>query len=542
MEIHLNDTFQTLTDLIEATKTYTENQTTKFNPPIIKPKLFTQTCIGRKDFQCEAFVQAILRKKDSLWVVKKIKSVHKCPAEIHNLGIENYIISKIDNKNVFLPRIGKMMGELETKGLNVGYNGVFNAYKKLSTNSHLFVNEKTDDNVDIRNLKDTSIESYIEELNIYNKKEWFIKADSYFFFLQFSELKKLCRNVIEIKAIEKNDGWVVYAILYDPHDFPIIYSFLVSDEKDLKESISELLANIDCNYFDFMIEFNKELIEIFESLNIDFLVKTRDICREVYKNEKDRNVIEKLWGICNGYIKRQKGGNTNKRKRKAGDDDTAFYSVECDEESNTVLSGEKFDKIIGLVKNLGPIKEERFIKRTSYFNLNNLECDLDYISSAFYTMGYIECINGILVSLKTSESSDDFGPNVRMRIEKNKEYALTLKIKDENTLPEYDKENESNNVRNIVLDGKKEFKVNMDEMMCTCTRYQSTLIPCVHACTLTNEPYKFTSIVYSKENFLFEYDIKPVFESGIKEKVKYLKMLGRPKRKRKRDEDKENMP
>ncbi|KAM0675634.1 hypothetical protein GVAV_001002 [Gurleya vavrai] len=61
--ISINDTFHSIDDLAFNLKEFVNTLPTKYNPPLSTPKLFTITCIGKKDFQCDSLFQAILRKK-----------------------------------------------------------------------------------------------------------------------------------------------------------------------------------------------------------------------------------------------------------------------------------------------------------------------------------------------------------------------------------------------------------------------------------------------------------------------------------------------
>ncbi|KAM0687026.1 hypothetical protein COBT_001741 [Conglomerata obtusa] len=611
--ISVNDTFKSITDLDKTLQSHITTLPTRYNLPIITPKLYTVTCIGKRDFQCDALIQAILRKKDALWVIKKIKQQHRCPLEIHSVGCETYIfrrVNEIVEVKEDVQRVGMVVKMLEGRGMRVGYEGVFHAYKRMAEmvfagkkskdindstkenecNKENIMNNITDSNevnknnnfIKLSELKKKPYEMFIHEFKSLNNKEIKIKANENIIFVEFIELKKLCRNVIEIKVIEKNDGYVCYAILFDPHDFPIIYSFVVSEDKELKDTLKFLFNEINDGYFNFIVEYNKEVLEILEELKIMYLVKTRDICKEVHKNEKDREIIETIFGICNGLIQR-KGGfeEISKKKKKIKHEEAVKPNNSSLENNNREMEPFAYDKIITLIKSVISLDEERFIKgwessstsaNKNYFNLQNMhEIDLDYIHSSVYSFGLLECFNGIISLLQISDEKENFGMNVKMRIEKNKKIGKDLIIinndkeiidnkvltkgaiknnyKDDNNAS-----NDNNNVSNVnsanntptiftVCGEGKEYTVNLEKSTCTCGKFQRLLIPCVHACAVLENPFEYVSILYSKEFFLFDYNLIPVIEDAVKvEKGRYLKVAGRPKKKRirKTQSDKEN--
>ncbi|KAM0675633.1 hypothetical protein GVAV_001001 [Gurleya vavrai] len=359
-----------------------------------------------------------------------------------------------------------------------------------------------------------------------------MKGNENFLFVEFKELKKRCRNVIEIKAIEKIDGFVVYAILFDPHDFPIVYAFVVSEDKELKDAVKYLMNEINDGYFNLILDFNKEIFEILDDMKIDYFVKVREVCKEIYKNEKDRNIIETLFGICNGFIKRIPLIDNDIKKRKKICNERNF-----DENNKVELDPFLYDKYISMVKSIYPLKEERFIRKKNYFNLQNMhEIDLDYIHNSVYNFGLIECFNGILSLLQISDEKEDFGVFLKMKLEKNKKMAQEFTI--------VKKENDDENGEITVKNHEKEFTVNLNKSKCSCGMFQTFLFPCVHACAVTENIFQYVSILYSKEMFLFDYNLVPVIEDAVKiEKGRYLKVAGRPKKKRirKSQAEKENI-
>ncbi|KAM0677889.1 hypothetical protein BDAP_001568 [Binucleata daphniae] len=565
MQLNINDTFSTVNALQTATKQYILTLPFKFLQPVMQKKLYTINCIGKKDFHCDALIQAILRKKDNLWVIKKIKLQHKCPNEIHSIGSEAYIFKKVNEiqeikKEVIRP--GKLVKMLDERGCKIGYGGVYNAYKimreimekennaennvennsnnmddnnaennaennvnnnaennaenngnnmddnsnnnkKNSSKNEIHSNElnrkddtKQTENDNVQNdktnticlndLPDTFYDSFIYELKMLNKFNAKIVGESSFIFIQFNDLVNLTRRVIEIKVYEKLDGYVIYAILFDPHDFPIVYACIVT-ELDLKESFRIFFRELSTG-FNIMVEFNKEIMEILEEMNIDYFVKVRDICKEMYKIEKDKGAIENVYGICNGIIKREGGYEKRDKKKKRKTEETK--DSRCKDENkdskeekeniesnnNSVFQGNAFnnissnlsalkgeankynvnnisngagsvsnynstnetnystspyeldpfvyDKIIQSIKSLYNFTVERFIKEKNYFGLQNMhEVELDYINPGVYNLEMIECFNGILSMLQLSDEKEDIGNNVRIKIEKNKKIA-----------------------------------------------------------------------------------------------------------------------
>lgn len=281
----------------------------------------------------------------------------------------------------------------------------------------------------------------------------------------------MCRPVVELKYVERHNGFVVLGIMYDPHDFPIVYNLCVSDTLSLKETY-EIYSQLSSQSLNYITDTEKEFSDSF--------IKTRGLCKEVFKTEKDLKKIETLWGICNGYIRRKRGG-----KKKVDDvyiasdnDDTAYDPIE-------------YDALITHAKTVMGVSESRFITQGGLFGLNNMpELDLEYIPNIAYQSGFIECLDIILSSLTISSLNEDINPSVRMQVERN--------------------------IANMeMIDG-----VDLESFNCPCGRFNEFLIPCIHACAMTDDPMKHVSILYSKNMFDFEYNLVPVLENAVKIKLK----------------------
>lgn len=522
MLISTNDTYKNLDDLKKAIIEYIDTQPHNYDHNTYK-KLYSATCIGYKDFGCDAIVQCILRKKDNLWVIKKIRTQHKCPSEIHVLGIGNYMYKQIKE---YTKRIG-----LNTSSFS--YNAVHKAYKKykeinnLNSDGPLFVN----DTFQIQNMSTNCMQAFVNEFEYLNEGVKIDYTDNYVFFM-FENLMKYTRNVLELKVYERLDGHVVYGLLFDPHDSPVIYCFSVSDDMALTENLSRLIKNIDTDYFNIIIDYKKELIDSLEFLNVNYLIKSRSVCREVFKNNRDHLVIDKLFGICNGHIKRAKGEDKRKRRKKSDSsvykkniEDVPFFVSEND--SDYILSCEEFDSITNLI-NFYNLSEERYIARYNYFGLNNLcETEVECVNYSLYQASFYECINGIIASIKLPEMTETYGPNVFLRLEKNKQLKFDVDYTNKDSL------------KFVVTDGK-EYTVDFNALTCDCGKFQSYLIPCVHACSVDIDLFKYISILYNKEHFLFEYNLTPVFEN---QQCNKSKIATKPKRKRARkaEDEKENV-
>lgn len=448
MTITINDTFTTLDELTNAIHSFIQTQSFQFTQPIIKPKLVTLTCIGHKAFMCDSMVQAILRKKDNQWVVKKIRLLHRCPTEVHTIGVNNYIFKKAGD--VAGKSIGEVVKVLMDRGVNVSYASVFDAFGNGGD----------------------LIGAYRDEFMKINPREDLrMVGDNSHIYAEFTKLVKLVRNVVELKFVERHGGFVVLGVVYDPHDFPIIFNVCVSDGLTLQETYA-LYIKQSPHGLKYITESERDFNECF--------IKTRGLCREVFKTEKELKKIETLWGICNGYIRRKQGG----KKR-------IDENLLASEDDATALDANEFDGLIALAQSAVGVPESRFVTRGGLFGLNNMpDPDLEYIPNNAYTTGFIECIDNILSSLTLSPIKEDINPSVRMQVERNIE----------------NKE---------LIDG-----VNLDNFECPCGRFKEFLIPCVHACAVTEDPMKYVSIVYSKNLFEFEYGLLPVIENVAKPKVK----------------------
>lgn len=70
-------------------------------------------------------------------------------------------------------------------------------------------------------------------------------------------------------------------------------------------------------------------------------------------------------------------------------------------------------------------------------------------------------------------------------------------------------------------------------MTCTCGRFQTFLIPCIHACAITKDPLNFVSHLYNMEIMKDLTPISPIFELTTKfqaDRFLLRKGPGRPKK------------
>lgn len=271
-----------------------------------------------------------------------------------------------------------------------------------------------------------ALKGFVEEFKGLNKTSICIAGQS-MIYIRFPFMKYL-RNVLEVKIYIRKRGCVIYGIGYDPLDKPIIVSFVVSEnsveislgfffenepetyenndniivlaskepEKNLQakaninETTEELSSanktkrshngNLKIIY---LIEYDETLINIFNSLKVNYFVKTRSICKRFELSDIDR-----VFKIIN--------------YEQSGD----------------------------LCINLDP---QRYIaSRHQLFGINNFsEVDVDFIFYAVYNFDFFDCLNSIikLASDHMKEKNcKSFGENVTIKIERSKKMNFSKSL------------------------------------------------------------------------------------------------------------------
>lgn len=132
--LNVNDKFKTKEEALSVIDEFAKKNT--FNYDIVEnTRTITFTCIGKREFNCDALIHLFFKKKDNCFTVKKIKLTHKCPPEMDSVNfIENEIV-KLKNY-----RIGEIVSILNKRNIKIGYSGVYDAlyssWKKEESQNH----------------------------------------------------------------------------------------------------------------------------------------------------------------------------------------------------------------------------------------------------------------------------------------------------------------------------------------------------------------------------------------------------------------------
>ncbi|KAF7682508.1 hypothetical protein TCON_2268 [Astathelohania contejeani] len=507
MLLSINDTFASKQEVIDAIQSYAAANRFNYQLEDSSDKYYALCCKGKNEFNCDAVISASLRKKDGLFVIKKIKLVHKCPPEIHqtnNLSSIEFLQSEINratgNKS---HRIGEIVSLLSKRNIKVGYFTVWNAL-------HQNIEDITSENQENTKMIDKTAMALSDLLNEFlsiNESAVGVSTRN-MFYISFPEYLRFTRNVLEIKIFERKIehrtmGEVIYSVVYDAIDTPQIFSFLVSERRregdtfqnTLEEFIQQNSKNTPTQPI-YIIEYDRRIINVFQSLNVNFFVKVRSVCKEFYSKFEDKELVVEVWNMCNSMDKDQYLRRKSAMMKR-------FNNIE-NELLNEIFTNEK-----------------HFIKcfNQPLFNVENF-CDLevDVIYSSVYGLTLFDCITSIMKlmadGIKKKEKIEDsesdlrskFGNNVIYRVERCCLLARNCIIVGDS---------------NIVRDDNIEFHVNLNENICECGKYQMFLIPCVHACALimhhNENPYNYVSTIYLIEtrNKMLK-EITPVIDEPVR--------------------------
>ncbi|KAK1347503.1 hypothetical protein LUQ84_003039 [Hamiltosporidium tvaerminnensis] len=131
MTLNTNDTFTSKQEALTAIKEYTSQTPYLYTSQTSTPKHHTLHCKGKDDFNCDAHISISYRKKDNLYVVKRIKTIHKCPLDIHTNSTSTLQYLKQEILHLSDPRkeqrIGDIVVVLNKRNIKVGYHTVWKA-------------------------------------------------------------------------------------------------------------------------------------------------------------------------------------------------------------------------------------------------------------------------------------------------------------------------------------------------------------------------------------------------------------------------------
>ncbi|KAF9763742.1 hypothetical protein NGRA_1072 [Nosema granulosis] len=527
MNLSINDSFETKDEILSAMKDFAESNSIKYDI-IETPRTIVLCCKGKGEFGCDCSITASYRKKDNKYIIKRMKLAHKCPISVNDFGstddfIKNEIYRTIGDAEV---RIGDIVSILHNRGIKVSYNSVWNAMRKnwiedenVENNENMNNKQDESDSED-KQIKRMKVDGVIKDMyrpkddskynsDLVDGKDLMMWDDQSFckfhdfneiiaeyskefveinaekvevhfygkmFFYSVPEYSKVLFPAVEIKHYKKKNGIVVYGLLYDPVFDPVVYACLVAEDVIDVVAFRYFLRSLPNTFF--LVEYDEMLIEVLEECGVDFFIKTREVCNHVYSIDNKKENIEAVWNNCNF--------GENK------------------------------------IPEMGEIDPKRYLKKLlkrEILNLNNLpECDVDFVMYSVYSLNFFDCVNAIHKlsndSLKarkkftTTDTKSMFGNNVVSRVERNK-----------NTQP------------------TTMYNVDLIKYICECGKFQELMIPCVHACAEIKEknedPYKYVSTLYSKEQYNKLPEIIPVLNISIKlhsDKVQIRKGPGRPKK------------
>lgn len=465
--LSVNDNFPSRKEAEEAMVSYAVNN--NFNYSLEEtPKSISVLCKGREEFGCEAKIVAMLRKKDDVFVVKKIKLSHKCPSLTLQYGSTNEMVKAEIRKaigNAAL-RIGEVIPILANLNIKVGYFSVWKAMRSGVDELKENTNVAEDNEVkrrkipDGENLLGAALDEFTQEFLDLNPDLVAHHRDQMFFF-SFPDHLKVLLPIVEIRVYKRTGGFVVFGVLHGPTSSPIVYSCAIG-ESDSRSSVLAYFIESTLDVF-FLVDFDTEIINLLKEANREFFVKTRDICKFYYNKTRSTDVVEGVWNKCNN--------------------DSQYDTPELD-----------------------ALEPKRYIKKYCEVEMlglhNTSECDVEFINLGVFSFTFFDCVNGVLrlisdnLKQRKKVDVDDkksmFGYKVMHRIEKN----LSITLKD-NT-----------------------YEVDLENQTCTCGKFQELLIPCPHACKVIvdagEDPYLYVSQLYSRKKLLELKELVPVVNLPVK--------------------------
>lgn len=427
------------------------------------PRSIEVACKGKEEFGCEAKIVAQLRKKDGVFVVKRIKLSHKCPSITSKYGSAEEMVraevhGAIGNRRA---RIGEIISILADMDIRMGYFSVWKAMRLGDSGEKENAGNEYEEKKRKVDPFEQALEEFSREFQDLNPNVVAHHRNRMFFF-SFPEHLDVLIPIVEIRIYKRTEGFAILGVLRDPMWAPIVYSCVISDVGDREDAFRYFVDSMPSLFF--LVDFDAELINILKGRDREFFVKTRDICKFYYSKSKSIDVVEDVWNKCN-------------HDREWSAPEISFIS------------------------------RKRYLKsccEMDMFGLQNTsECDVEFIGLGIFNLPFFDCLNGVLkvigdnlkhrkkvVTLGDKKSL--FGNNVMHRLEKN--MAMTSE--------------------------KSAHSVDLENQTCTCGKFQEFLIPCPHACKKIadsgEDPCLYVSDVYSKERLLRLKDIAPVVDLSVK--------------------------
>ncbi|CAD26534.1 hypothetical protein [Encephalitozoon cuniculi GB-M1] len=426
------------------------------------PKSVAVLCKGREEFGCEARVVAQLRKKDGVFVVKRVRLAHKCPAVTSKYGSPDEMVRTevhrvIGDRNA---RIGEVISILADMNIKMGYFSVWKAMRQGDETEKENIKEGLAGENGKGDLFDRALEELSREFLELNP-DAAARYRGKMFFFSFPSYLEILVPIVEIRIYKRTEGFVILGVLRDPAWFPVVYSCVVSDLADRDDAFGYFVDSMPSLFF--LVDFDVHLIRVLKEKDREFFVKTRDICKFYYNRGKSIDAVEDVWNKCNN-----------------------------DREWST--------------PELAFIDRKRYLRNCCEVDMlglqNTSECDVEFIGLGIFNLPFFDCINAILKlisdnlkqrkKINLGEGKHLFGNNVISRIEKN----TSMEVAD------------------------SFYNVDLQNQTCTCGRFQEFLIPCPHACKKIldsgEDPYLYVSDLYSKARLLKLRDVVPVVDLPVK--------------------------
>lgn len=268
MQLSVGDVFKSKNEAQNAIRMYAIDNSFNFETTDSTPKKYTIQCKERRTHGCDAIITAALRKKDNMFVIKKLRNTHNCPQQssIHVQSSGRYIADEIrDMQDVEETRIGQIINRISSRrGIKIGYYAAWKAKKNVlndeidedaaqeeclqsvvDENRHI----NPDDTAVLLNMKE-EIENWrsmnaVEETGCIRQVIQAIgpldtagtSLDTLFYANNLSmHIYKYSRQIIELTVHERYNelrehaGYAYLATAYDAFDTPYVISMLYVPE------------------------------------------------------------------------------------------------------------------------------------------------------------------------------------------------------------------------------------------------------------------------------------------------------------------------
>ncbi|KAI5184993.1 hypothetical protein NEHOM01_0544 [Nematocida homosporus] len=290
MQLSVGDVFKSKNEAQNAIRMYAVDNNFNFETTDSTPKKYTIQCKERRSHGCDAIITAALRKKDNMFVIKKLKNMHNCPQQ-SSCSIQSssrYIADELrDMPDVLETRVGQIINRISLRrGIKIGYLAAWRAKQEvlgeevgeesaveesllnaIAENKYL----NPEDITRASNFKQV-LSSWVEQGYNLPVEQGFIRRvvktlsafdtsgpglDTLFYASSLSlHVYKYSRPIIELSCYQRHNeirehaGYAFVATSYDAFDTPYILSiFCVPEYCPRKEGwigfIKELLAVID---------------------------------------------------------------------------------------------------------------------------------------------------------------------------------------------------------------------------------------------------------------------------------------------------------